>query len=247
MSDKIKGYCWALLIILFGWHLFALFLAKPFFPLPHKVLGEFIHNTAQGRLVMDFVVSSLRVFASLALSFFIAVPLGLVIGRTPALDRIASPVLYLLYPLPKVAFLPLIIVLLGLGNTPKVMLIALVVFFQILITARDASRGLPRQWALSMRSLHASRWQVYCHLVWPACLPRIFTALRISLGTAIAVLFFAETFASVDGLGFFILEAMEKREFSQMYAGILAMGLMGAVSYSLLDLLENRFCRWSKL
>ncbi|MFZ5753474.1 MAG: ABC transporter permease, partial [Bacillota bacterium] len=94
--------------------------------------------------------------------------------------------------------------------------------------------------------LHATTWQTYRHLVWPYCLPKILTSLRVSLGTAIAVLFLAETFASTDGLGYFILDAMERKEYPAMYAGILAMGLLGVITYALVDLIENRFCKWTK-
>ncbi|MCR4440847.1 MAG: ABC transporter permease [Peptococcaceae bacterium] len=246
MSGKTRGYLSALLFVVLSWHLLSLILDKPFFPQPFPVMRELLFRTLHGNLPGHFLVSVYRVLASLIISFVLAVPLGLVVGRNPALDRLVSPVIYLLYPLPKTVFLPLIVVLLGLGDSPKILLISLIIFFQILVAARDAAKDIAPQWVLSMKSLHATRWQVYRHLVWPSCLPNIFTSLRISLGTAIAVLFLAETFASTDGLGYFILDTMEKREFAAMYAGILAMGLLGVASYLLVDLLENRFCRWNR-
>jgi NitT/TauT family transport system permease protein len=173
-----------------------------------------------------------------------AVPLGLILGRNPLLNKKVSPLIYLLYPLPKTIFLPVIILMMGLGNTPKIVLIFMIVFFQLLVNARDAASSIPRQWILTMKSMHTTTYQTYIHLVWPACLPSIFTALRISIGTAISVLFLAETFAASDGLGYFILDAMEKRDFENMYSGIMAMGIMGTLGYTAIEALERRYCHW---
>ena len=75
-------------------------------------------------------------------------------------------------------------------------------------------------------------------------MPQILTSLRITLGTAIAILFFAETFASFDGLGYFILDGMETREYPAMYAGIIGLALLGLVLYWIVDLLEHVLCKW---
>jgi len=247
MSKNIKGYGLALLFLYLFWHLSAFLLDRPFLPYPFYVIQESFLLLRQGPLFLHFLTSACRVVSSLLISFLLAVPAGLILGRTPRLDKYVAPLIFLLYPLPKIVFLPLIVVLLGLGNTPKILLISLIVFFQILVAARDAAKDIPQQWVLSMKSLHASTWQMYYHLVWPSSLPRIFTSLRVSLGTAIAVLFLAETFASGDGLGYFILDTMERRDFNAMYAGILGMGILGILSYVLVDLLENKCCRWNRI
>ena len=138
-------------------------------------------------------------------------------------------------------------VFLGLGNAPKVVLITLVVFFQLLVTVRDAARAVPYESLQVMYSLNASGWQIYRHLIWPSCLPDVLTSLRIALGTAIAILFLAETFASQNGLGYLILDSMEKRDYGEMYAAIIAMGLLGLLLYEVVDLLEKRFVKWRRL
>ena len=247
MARKIEDYGFALLFLFLFWQICSFSLDRPFLPRPFAVAQEFFRLTWQGLLPRHFLISSCRITLSLVISFLLAVPAGLVIGRSPRLDKLCAPLIYLLYPLPKVVFLPLIVVLLGLGNAPKILLISLIVFFQLLVAARDAAKDIPAQWVLSMKSLHASPRQVFYHLVWPSSLPRIFTSLRVSLGTAIAVLFLAETFASGDGLGYFILDTMEKRDYHAMYAGILGMGILGIFSYALVDWLEHKYCRWNKI
>lgn len=237
----------SLVVFLVVWQLSAACLAKPFFPLPSHVALEFAELITSGELTAHFLISALRVLLSLVLSFVLAVPLGFLLGNISFLDRMLSPLVYLLYPLPKIVFLPLIVITCGLGNLPKILMISLVVFFQVLVSTRDAVKDLSPQWIIAMKSLHATNWQIYYHLIWPACLPRIFTALRISIGSAVAVLFLAETFVCLDGLGCFILNTMEQREFEQMYSGIMAMGFLGIIFYFLVDFLQGIFCRWNKL
>lgn len=111
---------------------------------------------------------------------------ALLTGTEPWWDRRLSPFIYLLYPIPHVVLLPLVIILFGIGDLSKIVLIGLIVFFQILVTTRDAARAIHPNYLLTMRSLGASRAQIYGHVIWPATLPRILTALRISIGTAVA-------------------------------------------------------------
>lgn len=155
--------------------------------------------------------------------------------------------IYLLYPLPKIVFLPVVMILLGLGDLSKIFLITLVVFFQILVTTRDAARNVSHAKILAVVSLGAGRLDIYRHVIWPAIIPEIFTALRIGSGTAIAVLFFAESFASSEGLGYYIMDAWTRSAYQEMFAGIIAMGLLGYLLYAGLDALDKKICPWKKL
>jgi NitT/TauT family transport system permease protein len=85
------------------------------------------------------------------------------------------------------------------------------------------------------------------HVVLPAALPEIFTALRIGTGTAIAVLFLAESIAGTNGLGWYIVDAWGRIDYPSMFAGIIAMGLLGVVLYEALDAIESRVTRWRKV
>jgi ABC-type nitrate/sulfonate/bicarbonate transport system permease component len=152
-------------------------------------------------LAPHLAVSTWRVVAATALGTVLAVPLGLWLGRSQRADAVAAPVIFLTYPIPKVVFLPVLLVILGLGDASKIVLITLIVFFQLLVTARDAARAIPAGSVLSVRSLGAGELDVFRHVVVPAALPDIFTALRIGTGTAVAVLFLAESIGGHDGAG----------------------------------------------
>jgi len=244
--EKLKDYAVAGIVILGGWHILALILDIQAFPSPTIVITDFI-RLIQGELSRHFAVSLYRVSVSIVLGVLLALPAGLILGREAWLDRFIAPVIFVLYPIPKIVFLPVLLLLLGLGNLSKIVLMTVIVFFQILVTTRDAAKEIPGQSVMSMRSLGATSWQIYKHVVYPASLPKMFTALRIASGTAIAVLFFAESFATEEGLGYFIMDSWSRFNYSDMFGGIVAMALMGLIIYEVLDIAERRACAWSKL
>jgi NitT/TauT family transport system permease protein len=123
-------------------------------------------------------------------------------------------------------------------------LIVLIIFFQILITTRDAAQKIPENTILSVLSLGATGRDVYTHVIIPGCLPEIFTAVRISLGTAISVLFFAESFATFEGLGYFIFETWSRVNYPEMFAGIIAISIQGFLLFLLVDFLQRAICPW---
>lgn len=246
IGRKVVGYAAASALLLAGWHALSVAIGSPALPGPAPALGAF------GRLFVtdllpEVLVSGWRVVVSMLLGTALAVPSGLMVGRSRRLDTVAAPLIFLTYPVPKIVFLPVLLVLLGIGSLPKVALITLIVFFQILVTARDAARAIPAASVLSVRSLGATRAQVLRHVVVPATLPDVFTALRISVGTAIAVLFFSESIAGTDGIGFYIIDAWSRIAYTDMFAGILAMAILGVVLYEALELAESRVCRWTRV
>ena len=246
MGRKVISFLLALFGLGLIWQLGSMALDKPFLPTPWQSVRAFINLFVTGEITVHFFVSAYRIFVSIVAAFVLAVPCGLFLGRSPRADRIFAPLIYILYPLPKVVFLPIIVVLMGLGDLPKIFLIAFVIFFQIVVATRDSARAVPEASLQSIRSLNASTWQIYRHLIFPHCLPQILSALRVSLGIAIAILFFAETFASTNGLGYYILDAMDRRSYDYMYGAIIAMGLLGILTYKIVDAIEAVACRWQK-
>ena len=243
---RLGGYAAAVVILLAGWALLAWAIDSPALPGPLAAFGDFFTALGEG-LVEAFVVSAARVFVAIGIALLFAVPLGLAVGRSPRADAVFAPLVFLTYPIPKIVFLPVLLVLLGTGEVSKVVLIAIIVFFQILVTARDAAKSIPEASVLSVRSLGAGVAQVYRHVVVPASLPAVFTALRIAAGTAVAVLFISETVAGTSGLGFYIMDAWGRIDYGDMFAGIIAMGLLGILLYEVIEFAEGRLCRWTKV
>ena len=126
-------------------------------------------------------------------------------------------------------------------------MIALILFFQILILVRDEVRTVRPELVFSVRSLGANRLQLLWHVFLPASLPGLFTALRVSTGVSIAVLFFVESFGTQQGLGYYILvESWGRLAYEEMYAGVITMALLGLAIYYAVDGLERRLSGWAR-
>ncbi|HEX9092521.1 MAG TPA: ABC transporter permease [Coriobacteriia bacterium] len=238
------GYVAAIAIMFVLWQAAAWAIRSPALPGPVEAFGVFFGRF--GEILPHFGVSALRVVASILLGLVFGAPLGLMLGRSQAADTVLAPLVFLNYPIPKAVFLPVLLVLLGIGNASIITLITIIVFFQILVTARDASRQIAAGSVLSVRSLGANGRQVFRHVVVPAAMPEIFTALRIGAGTAVAVLFFSETFAGSTGLGYYVVDAWGSVQYPRMFAGILAMALLGVLLYEVIEFAEARVCRWER-
>ena len=230
--------------LLVAWQVLVWIVHSPVLPGPWAVLRALVRETPRG-LGRHFVISGWRVLASIVLSMLVAVPVGLILGQSPRLNRIFSPVIYIVYPIPKIVFLPIILLLLGIGNTSKIFIIFLILFFQILVVVRDQAKILRPELIYSVRSLGAGRRALFRFVYLPATVPAALTALRVGIGTAIAVLFFAESFATTSGLGYYIIvESWGRLAYPEMYAGVVAMSLLGLLLYFAADALERRLAPW---
>jgi NitT/TauT family transport system permease protein len=226
------------------WQVLAWIIHRPIMPSPLQVLPIF--GTALfGNLGIHFLASSGRVLAAIGVAVVTAVPIGLGLGQLPKVNRIFAPLIAVVYPIPKIVFLPVIYVLMGITDISKIFLIALIIFFHILVVVRDEAANLHPELILSVRSLGAGRRALFRYVYFPASLPAVLTALRVSVGTAIAVLFIAEQSLTTYGLGYYIVvETYQVLRYPEMYAGILAMSLLGLVLYFVIDNLELKVNRY---
>ncbi len=258
-----RTFLLAVLIFLACWVALAALINRSIMPYPWQVIPEFFRaffipsqTTSMmmpdfgvalplGELGQHFLVSTYRILVAIALAVVTAVPVGLGLGQVSALNRVFSPLIGLIHPIPKIVFLPVILVIFGSGDGSKIFLIALILFFQILVVVRDEAAGLRPELLHSVRSLGAGRRALFRYVYIPASIPAVLTALRVSVGTGIAVLFIAETYATRSGLGYYIVvRTWQALRYEAMYAGILAMSLLGLVLYFAIDSLERHFGRW---
>lgn len=245
MSIRRRDLFLAFLFVIAAWQITAWLVNRSILPAPGKVLVVFWRDLADGALAEHFLVSLWRVVAGMLLATLTAAPAGLALGQSKRLNRIFSPLIYLLYPIPKVVFVPIILLFFGIGDTSKIVIIFIILFFQILVLVRDQAASLRPELIQSVRSLGAGRRALFWYVYLPASLPGILTALRQSVGTAVAVLYIAELFATRSGLGYYIYyQGSTLLDYPTVYAGVLAMSLLGLGMYFSVDGLERRLCKW---
>ncbi len=237
------GMVKVILGILIVWQLLAMALGIAFIPSPVVVFVN-IYDIFIGKIALHLLLSLWRIAAGLGLSVLIGVPLGLCMGYFPAWNRHLAPLVYFTYPIPKIALLPLVMLIFGLSEFSKIFMIMLIVVFQITVSMRDAVKGIPKETFYTMTSLGARHRDVFKLVVFPASLPALLSSVRVSLGTALSVLFFTETFGTQYGLGYFIMDSWMRVNYVDMFSGILILGVFGLLLFGLVDLIERRVCRW---
>lgn len=237
------------MIVLVWWAVTALGLVKPLFvPSPQAVVQKFITIWTEGftgtPMWQHVLISAGRVFGAFLLACLIGIPLGLAMGMSPAVRGIFDPPIEFYRPIPPLAYLPLMIIWFGIGETSKVLLIFLSVFAPVALGARAGVKSAAIEQIHAAYSFGASRWQVMRHVILPSALPEILTAMRIGIGFGWTTLVAAEMVAATQGIGYMVLSASQFLQTSTVIMGIF---VIAAIAYGfdmLMRALERRLVPW---
>lgn len=243
--DKLRKNktLYGIIIVIIFWYMLHFFVDSNMIPSPHETIKVFI-ELIQKDLIIHLLFSTYRIVIALLISILIGVPLGLWTGVNKTLDAIISPVAYILYPLPKIAFLPVFMILFGLGDMSKIILITTIIVFQIQLAARDGVKEIPKELYYSMKTLGLNNSQIFKELVLPAAMPKLMSTLRTSVGLSISALFLSENFATSYGIGYFIMNSWIMVDYKYMFSGILGLSILGLVLFKIIDMLERKLCYW---
>ena len=241
MWNLAKGF----ILFNFIWYLLALIMNSRVLPTPDKI---YVHlpTLLQNGFEVHIIASLYRLFLGMFISFLIGTIIGLLMGYFPSMNKLFNPLVYFVYPVPKTALLPVVMTIYGLGDNSKIMIIVLITVFQMIVSVRDAVINVSKENYHSLISLGASSLQLFYHVTFPAILTELLTSSRVTLGTAVSVLFFVEAYGTKQGMGYFIQDAWSRINYIDMYSGILILSLIGVSLFIIIDLLENRFCKWKK-
>ncbi|MCL2015959.1 MAG: ABC transporter permease [Defluviitaleaceae bacterium] len=238
MIKKIVSIC----SFIAFWKIMAIILDVRILPHPEDVLINYIQNFPN--IMLHTWYSMRRLMLGIGLALLVGGPIAVAIGYFPKFSDFVSPLVYVFAPIPKVAFLPLVMLFLGIGDSAHIFLIFFVMVFQIIITIRDAVNKIPHELYYPFFVAKCNIGFIIVHIVLPAILPGIFTSIRIGLAIGLSVLFIAETFGTTRGLGFFMFDSWGRLNYLNMYTGILAVGVTGFVLTYLVDLLHKYLCVW---
>lgn len=215
-----------------------------FLPHPRKVLEKLVSVAQRGYVdatLLQHVAASLgRVFAALLLAVATAVPLGIALGRSAVVRRLVDPLIEFYRPIPPLAYLPLIVIWWGIGETTKILLIYLAIFAPVAIATAGGVRSVPPDRLRAARALGATRWQLIGLVVLPSALPEILVGIRIGLGVGWSTLVASELVAARSGLGFMIQSAAQFLATDIVVMGILVIAVIAFA----LELAARRLQRW---
>ena len=215
----------------------------PIIPSPMAVMGNLV-DIFVSKIVIHGFYSLWRIVAGVFLSVIIGIPIGLCMGYFSKWDRMLSPLVYLTYPIPKIALLPIMMLLFGLGDASKIIMIFLIIVFQVIVAVRDGVKSIPKETYYPLYSLGANFKDVFWEILMPASLPKFLTSIRVAMATAISVLFFTETFGTQYGMGYFIMDAWMRVNYLEMYSGIVILSCIGLILFGVIDYLDRKICHW---
>ena len=210
---------------------------------PSEIAAAFWEIAVSGELWGALAASLLRVSAGFALGTAAGVVVGLGAGLVPAVRRFFDPLVSFLFPIPKIAFLPVVLLLFGLGHASKISIIAFSVFFPVFVAARHAVLSINPLLVWAARNMGTPPRTVFFRVVIPAAAPELFAGIRIGLAHAFIVLFAAELTGSKVGLADIISYGEEWVRFDLMFAGIVCFAALGFVADRILMAVRRRVLR----
>ncbi|OLB52458.1 MAG: taurine ABC transporter permease, partial [Candidatus Rokubacteria bacterium 13_2_20CM_2_70_11] len=219
--------------LLLAWYVVARFglVSDLFVPQPAAVWAAFtdiLLDGYRGATLLRHLGDSLyRVVVGFLLAVGTAVPLGLAIGYSSKVQAVFDPIIEFYRPLPPLAYYTLLVIWLGIENESKIALLYLAAFPPLSVSAMAGVRGVASERIQGAQSLGASRWQVFRYVIFPSCLPDIFTGMRVSIGFTYTTLVAAEMVAATSGIGWMVLDASKFLRSDVIFMGNIVMGLTG--------------------
>ena len=237
-------------VLIFVWYLATqLAWVKPLFlPSPVAVVERFWEVATEGfanaTLIEHTGWSMMRVFSAFVLALLTAVPIGIFMGVNRIVRGLFDPIIEFYRPLPPLAYLPLVIIWLGIGEVSKVVLIYLAIFAPMALSARAGVKSVAIEQIHAAYSMGATRWQVIRHIVLINALPEILTGMRIGIGFGWTTLVAAEMVAAQAGLGFMVLNAAEFLVTDVVIMGIIVIGIIAYLFDMFMRFLEKKLVPW---
>jgi ABC-type nitrate/sulfonate/bicarbonate transport system permease component len=217
---------------------------SPYVPALSTILTTFKDTWLFSRFGSDIVPSLLRLFAGFGFSIILGVAIGVALGASWVLRALFDPIVTFLRSIPPPIIIPIVMVVLGLGNSTKITVIAFVCTWPIAVNTEDGVLSLDPTALATARSYQISGITRLRSIVLPAVAPRAFAGMRMSLTLAILMLVVAEMLGSTSGIGYFVMSSQQQYEIPEMWAGIILLGIIGFVLNGLFQLLENRILAW---
>ncbi|MEM7048366.1 MAG: ABC transporter permease [Acidobacteriota bacterium] len=222
-------------------------IVKPLFlPTPTAVVADLVQLFTAEDFAYDILMSVFRVLAGFGLAALLATPLGILMGTFRPLEAIVSPFCAFVRYMPAAAFIPLIILWLGIGHGQKISVIFLGVFFYMLILIAGEADQVKKDLIETAYTLGASRWQILRRVIAPAALPGVLKSLRAMVGAAWTYLIVAELVAAQTGIGFRISEAQRFLRTDRVIAGIVVIGAIGVLTDLLFKVVSAWLTSWEE-
>ncbi len=217
-----------------------------FFPPPTLIFQTFVKLVGSGELQSDLFPTLGRIFMGFAIGAVPGLILGLSMGWSPKIRLIMDPIISALYPIPKIAILPLVMLVLGIGEISKLVVIGIGSLFLISINSMAGVRNIDRIYFEVAENNGASKLRVFTRVVLPGSLPMIFTGIRLALGMSLLLVVAVEFNTANEGLGVMIWLAWETLRTEILYVGVIICAILGLIFSAALKRIERHIIPWEE-
>jgi NitT/TauT family transport system permease protein len=207
---------------------------------PSRIAAGLYAMTITGEIWTHISISLFRVGTGFVLGAVPGIVIGIVMGLSRTVRALLQPIVAATYPIPRTAILPLFLIIFGLGEASKIVIVATGVFYPVLINAVAGVREINRVYLDVGHNFGASRWQVFRTIAFPGALPLIMSGVKLGIGMGLILIAIAEMVGAKNGLGYMIWNAWEVLSVETMYVGLLVIAIIGF----LLSVLLNEFEAW---
>ncbi|MEH7392224.1 ABC transporter permease [Bacillus sp. JJ1503] len=215
-----------------------------FLPAPTAIVTAGWELISSGELMKNLLASLYRIGWGYLLGATLGIIIGLILGFSKWADAIFTPIVYSIYPIPKIALLPLIILWFGIGELPKVAIIALGVFFPVLINTFSGVKSVDQILIKAAVTFGSNHFNVIRKVILPGALPTIFAGLKLAAGTALLLLVSAEMIAAQYGIGAMVLHYGNLMITNKLMVGVLLLSFLGLLFNRVLQWLERKLIPW---
>jgi NitT/TauT family transport system permease protein len=222
-------------------------IAPIYLPAPSSVLVYLWRMTLDGSLPYNLAITLLRIFVGFAVAAATGILLGVAMGMSRTIARVADVWIAALYPLPKISLIPLLIIWVGTGEAYKIVISAVSAFFPIVISTYAGIRQTDRGLIMAARDLGANRSQIQMKVVIPAAIPSIFAGLHLGMGVAIILVVAAEMIggSSQGGMGWLLISSGQVMATEKVFASLIVLAVVGAVVIKLQQWIDRKVAPWA--
>jgi NitT/TauT family transport system permease protein len=220
------------------------FIDARFVAAPTMIVAALIDYATSGTLLIDLKESLIRILLGFVVGAVPGIIVGLIMGLSPVIRAFLNPIVSVLYPLPKSAILPIMILILGMGNLSKIIFLAFSVFFLVLMNTITGVLSINPIYLDVAKNFGASKWDYYFRIALPSALPMVFTGMKLGLGLALVLIVLAEFVGAKEGIGFLIWNSWQIFDISSMYVGLLVIAILGYIMSAILDFIEKLLIPW---
>ncbi len=237
----IKKHLIGNLLVILIWYLFSIIIGPRFVPYPHEVFIYIVTN--MNFLIPHITATLMRLVWGYSFALMIGVSIGLLMGLNQKADNLLSPLVYALSPIPKSTLTPVFLIIFGMNDLARIMIVVFIIIFPMIIAIKDAAMLIPKEYFVIAKTLGYTKFETLHKVILKAIMPSLLSTIKVTSAIAIAVLYISENIGANVGLGY-LIGSNNGVNYLKMYSGIVLLSLIGYIIVVIMDIILIKKCKW---